>query len=191
VREICEAAEISQGTFFNHFPNKDAVLVYYMRLWSVRAAVRARAVAHQSGWAALHAIFALTAAEIQAHPSLMFEIITLVAQATAPPARLPLTPAERLLALPDVAGAADVEPATIDELLQMALGTAIEQGELGASTDRLLATRLLKGLFYGLPLATRAEGVGVIGPAYDAGLEVLRSALAASRWATVASGGAT
>ena len=177
VREICEVVDISQGTFFNHFPTKDAVLVYYMRLWSLRAAVRARAVAHQSGWAALHAIFTFTAEEIEAHPSLMFEIITLVAQATAPPPPMPLTRAERLLAVPEVAGARNLEPESIDQLLQTALAAAIEQGELATATDRLLATRLLKGLFYGLPLATRAEGVGAIRPAYDAGLEIVRSAL--------------
>ena len=177
VREICELAEISPGTFFNHFPSKEAVLVYYMRLWSLRATIRARTVADESGWAALHAIFQFTAEEIAAHPNLMFEIITFIAQATAPPGPTPITVAERLLTLPEVADAAEVEAVTIDDLLTALLTTAIERGEMAASTDRLLATRLLKGLFYGLPLATRAEGIAAIGPAYEAGLEVLRSAL--------------
>jgi AcrR family transcriptional regulator len=181
VREICETAEISQGTFFNHFPSKEAVLVYYMRLWSLRAAVRARTDAHGSGWAALHAIFRFTAEEIAAHPNLMFEIVTFIAQATAPPAPPPITLAERLLALPDVADAADLQPVTVDDLLAASLHDAIEQGELPASIDTRLATRLLKGLFYGLPLATRAEGISAIGPAYEAGLDVLRTALRTRR----------
>src|SRR5215207_10537191 len=62
VREICEAVEISQGTFFNHFPGKDAVLVFYIRLWGLRAAARARAaVAKGSGCDALRSVFAYTA----------------------------------------------------------------------------------------------------------------------------------
>jgi AcrR family transcriptional regulator len=177
VREICEIAEISQGTFFNHFPSKEGVLVYYMRLWSLRAAARARTDARGSGWAALQAIFRFTAEEIAAHPNLMFDIVAFVAQATAPPAPLPITRAERLLAVPDVPDDADIEPVTIDDLLAAALDTAIEHGEVLASIDTRIATRLLKGLFYGLPLAMRAEGISAIGPAYDAGLEVLQIAL--------------
>jgi hypothetical protein len=110
----------------------------------------------------------------------MFEIITLVAQAAAPPAPLPVTRAERMLVLSDVADWSDVEPASIDELVQRALVAAIERGELPTSLDRLMATRLVKGLFYGLPLATRAEGIAAIGPTYVAGLEVLRAALSAA-----------
>ena len=176
VREICETVEISQGTFFNHFPSKDAVLVYYMRLWSIRAAARARAAAARSGWAALRAVFASTADEIEAHPSVMFEIITLVAQATAPPAPLPISRAERLLAFPDLPDVEAVEPVPVDALLAEGLAAAMHHGELPRTTDQALATRLLTALFYGVPLASRAEGIAAIRPAYEAGLRTFRVA---------------
>jgi AcrR family transcriptional regulator len=178
VREICDVAEISQGTFFNHFPSKDAVLVYYMRLWSLRASDRARWAARQGcSWDALRAVFAYTADEIEAHPSVMFEIITLVAQATAAPAPLPISRAERLLAFPDITDVESLEPRSVDALLAEALEAAIQQGELPPTTDTALATRFLKALFYGLPLASRAGGIEAIRPAYEAGLTLLLRAL--------------
>src|SRR5215207_9971922 len=125
VREICEAVEISQGTFFNHFPGKDAVLVYYIRLWGLRAAARARAaVAEGSGCDALRSVFAYTADEIEAHPNVMFEIITFVAQASAPPAPLPISRAERLLTFPDVPDIEALEPRPVGALLADAVDLA-------------------------------------------------------------------
>jgi AcrR family transcriptional regulator len=178
VREICEAVEVSQGTFFNHFPGKDAVLVYYINLWSLRAAARARAAAAAGpAWDALRAVFAYTADEIEAHPSVMLEIITLVAQAKAPPAPLPISRAERLLAFPDVADVEALEPRPIGALVAEAVELARARGELPPTTDAVLATRLLVGLFYGLPLATRRAGAAAIRPAYEAGLTLILAAL--------------
>lgn len=66
----------------------------------------------------------------------------------------------------------------MDALLAKALESAILRGELPPTTDTALATRLLKGLFYGLPLATRGERVSAIRPAYEAGLTLLLPAFA-------------
>jgi AcrR family transcriptional regulator len=178
VREICEAVEVSQGTFFNHFPGKDALLVYYVHLWSLRAGALARAAA-AAGRAldALRTVFAYTADEIEAHPSVMLEIITLVAQASAPPAPLPISRAERLLAFPDVPEVEALEPRPVGTLVAEAVELARDRGELPSTTDTVQATRLLVGLFYGLPLATRGAGVAAIRPAYDAGLTLILGAL--------------
>jgi AcrR family transcriptional regulator len=177
VREICDAVEVSQGTFFNHFPGKDALLVYYIHLWSLRAGARARAAAAGQALDALRAVFAYTADEIEAHPSAMLEIITLVAQAKAPPAPLPISRAERLLAFPDVPDIEALEPRPVGALVAETVELAVARGELPATTDAVLATRLLVGLFYGLPLATRRAGVAAIQPAYEAGLTLMLAAL--------------
>lgn len=40
VDEICQRAQISRGTFFNYFSTKDHVFHYYLRIFTVRVALR-------------------------------------------------------------------------------------------------------------------------------------------------------
>jgi AcrR family transcriptional regulator len=35
VRELCDEVFISEATFFNYFPQKSDLLVYYIKLWSL------------------------------------------------------------------------------------------------------------------------------------------------------------
>jgi AcrR family transcriptional regulator len=42
VKEVCKAAEVAQGTFFNYFPEKIEVIAYYLRLSTMRMAWKAK-----------------------------------------------------------------------------------------------------------------------------------------------------
>ena len=76
VREICELAQVAPATFFNYFPSKEDVLVYYMRLWSIPVTLQCRAVATQrTVLDAIITVFDFTAREMEQYPRLMFEII--------------------------------------------------------------------------------------------------------------------
>jgi AcrR family transcriptional regulator len=167
VREICEAAQVAPATFFNYFPSKEDVLVYYLRLWSIPLALRCRdAATGESPLATLRALFDDTAEEMERAPRLMFEIIAYIAHAHAPPPYPQITRAERLLAFPDLPGAEEVEPQSIDELLTTLLHLAMGAGELPPFTSVEAAALVLKALFYGVPLATRRDGVPRIRHAY-------------------------
>ena len=174
VREICELAQVAPATFFNYFPSKEDVLVYYMRLWSIPVTLQCRAVAAQrTVLDAVIAVFDFTAREMEQSPRLMFEIIAYIAHATEPPHPPALTRAERLLAFRDLPGAEDVEPQSIDELFTAQLKQAVRAGELPSSLEIEAVALLLKTIFYGVPLATRREGVHTIRRAYHEALEVL------------------
>jgi AcrR family transcriptional regulator len=174
VREICEVAQVAPATFFNYFPTKEDVLVYYMRLWSIPVTLQCRAVAaRRSVLDAVVAVFDYTAREMEQFPRLMFEIIAYLAHATEPPHPPTLTRAERLLAFPDLPGAEEVEPQSIDELFAAQLKQAVRAGELPSSLETEAVALLLKTIFYGVPLATRREGVRAIRRAYHEVLDVL------------------
>jgi AcrR family transcriptional regulator len=174
VREICDMAQVAPATFFNYFPSKADVLVYYMRLWSIPVTLQCRAVAAQrTVFDAIVAVFDYTAREMEQYPRLMFEIIAYIAHATEPPHQPVLTHVERLLAFPDLPGAEDVEPQSIDELFMALLKQAVRAGELPSTLETGAVALLLKTIFYGVPLATRREDVRIIRRAYHEALEVL------------------
>jgi hypothetical protein len=118
-------------------------------------------------------VFDYTAREKEQYPRQMFEIIAYIAHATEPPHPPALTRAERILAFPELPGAEDVEPQSIDELFTAQLNQAVRAGELSPSLETEAVALLLKTIFYGVPLATRREGVHTIRRAYHEALEVL------------------
>ena len=65
-----------------------------------------------------------------------------------------LTRAERHLEFPDLPGAEDVEPQSIDELFTAQIKQAVRAGELLSSLSTEAVALLLKTIFYGVPLAT-------------------------------------
>src|SRR5262249_18116998 len=151
------------------------VLVYYMRLWSIPVTLRCRAVAAQrTAFDAIIAVFDYTAREMEQSPRLMFEIIASIAQAAEPPDPPALTRAERLLAFPNLVGIGEGEPQSIDALFTTQLKQAVHTGEFPASFAIEAVALLLKTIFYGVPLATRREGVHTIRRGYHEALKVLQ-----------------
>ena len=139
VRELCDAVDISEATFFNHFPSKADLAVYVVQLWSVGAGWHVAAARDQGARAAIEALLDATAAEVSAHPRVMAEIIAFQARMPDKPVVREVTPLELALAFPDRAGAEALPARGLDGILPDLIELAVTRGELPAAVDRQAA----------------------------------------------------
>lgn len=173
VKDLCEDAGISQASFFNYFPQKSDLLVYFVQLWTLDVAWHAQALGPgASALDRIRRIFGATAEQAAAHPGVMAEVLAGQARLTAPPKVEDLTLAERLLAFPGRAGVEALPSRGLDSLLPELLGEAVARGELPPGTDVTSAFLGLAALFFGVPLALLRRAPAQIGAAYEQQLAV-------------------
>ncbi len=157
VRELCDAVEVSEATFFNYYKKKDDLLRYFIQIWTLEVSLyAAEAAGADGGVAYIEAIFDHTGKRIAENPRVMLEIIGHMALHGDPETwkaeHVPLGPAERLQAFPEVAGVVYVDECEVDVMFESAIRRAIARGELPADADVELAVTAALALFFGTPL---------------------------------------
>lgn len=177
VRELCDAVEISQGTFFNHFPSKADLAFYFVQLWTLDVAWHVAQARGRGARAALDAVFDVTAAQASAHPRVMAEIIAFQARMPSALRPRPVGLVERAMAFPDRAGLDALEDGGLDALLPPLIARAIADGDLPASLDRQAAFLALVNVFFGVPLVLGPRAPSLIGAAYRQQLDLVWAGL--------------
>ncbi|HKJ09382.1 MAG TPA: helix-turn-helix domain-containing protein [Gammaproteobacteria bacterium] len=172
VAALCEAAEVSEATFFNYFPRKSDLLNYVSQLWAVEIGWHVRA-AGLRGIAGVSGAFEQAARQIQRHPGTMGEIIGQQARLRERSTPGELTRAERLLGFPELEGIEDVPAGGLDSILVANVDYAVESGELPPNTHRATVLVALVSIFYGVPLALRLVNPGGIAHMYRQQLTLL------------------
>lgn len=176
VTELCETAEVSYATFFNYFPKKDDLLVYFIQLWSVEVAWHARRTEPGKGaLAAIESIFGHTASQCEKGPEIMGEIIALMARrrpgGVSRPS--PLTEAEKRIRFPHIGDFKGLGDMGLESILPPLIAASIKNGELPASTDREMVLEGLAAVFLGVPVALAAYGPANYKKAYARQLQTL------------------
>jgi AcrR family transcriptional regulator len=171
VKELCAEAEISEASFFNYFPKKSDLLLYFIQLWSLEVALAARKEGLQ-GLAAIEAVFQHTAETANRHPGLFYEVLAY--QARMPPLEAPQdTPvADRLLRFPDE-DTGDLPAAGLQPILQRELNNALRLGELPESADLDRIGAGAAAVFFGTPLLLRQSGPAGLAGLYGSLLDQL------------------
>jgi AcrR family transcriptional regulator len=178
VKELCETAQVSEATFFNYFPRKSDLLTYTDQIWSLEIIWHGlEAARRHAGLAVINEVFSRTAQQVQKRPGLMGELIANQSRGGDKSRRHTITPAERLLAFPDLSGIEDTPAEGLESILVPNLRKAVEKGELPANT--LLPTVLVSliSIFYGVPLALRQTNPAGVAPMYRQQLAILWAGL--------------
>jgi AcrR family transcriptional regulator len=178
VKALCERAQISEATFFNYFPKKEAIVAYLDKLWSLELNWYGLQVAgQQKGLSVIEALFRYAAIQIQKKPGLMGEIIAYQARERTRKPLPDITPAERIMAFRDLAGIEEIGEDSLETVFRKALQQAVDQGELPPNTLIAAAMVGLVSIFYGVPLAIQHTSPATIGPMYRQQLALLWAGL--------------
>jgi len=168
VKELCAEVEISEVTFFKHFPAKSDLLTYFIQLWTIEMAWHANQAAQLqgSGLEAIGEVFARTAQDAAQNIDIMLEIIAHQARMPKNLALPGVSAAERLLRFPGLAGVKSLPAEGLESILPRFLRTAIEQRELPPSSDIASLTLALSCVFFGVPLCVGRHDPAAIAPLY-------------------------
>ena len=180
VRSLCNEVGISEAGFFNYFPKKSDLLVYFIQIWSLEMAWHAERLARERGGvAAIEEILRLTARQVGEHPGVMAEIVAHQARSSEAPVIRELTTAEKVLAFPGLDGIEQVRGAGLDTLLPPLLEQAVARGELPKSLERGQALLAIAAVFFGVPTTLRRLDGASLEALYLQQLEIVWSGLRA------------
>lgn len=180
VRELADAADVSEATFYNYFPTKADLAIYFVQVWSIDVGWHAAAAQARGPRAAITAIFDATAHAIAASPRVMGELIAVQARMGGKVAPAPLSALEKRLAFPDRAGIEALDSIGLDGLLPPYLAAARECGELPADVDGDAALLALVSVFFGVPLLLARRAPARVAAAYRQQLAIVWAGLTAT-----------
>jgi AcrR family transcriptional regulator len=177
VRELCDEVDISEQTFFNHFPSKVDLAIYFVQLWSIEAGWHAAQARSRGARAAVEAILDVTARDVERHPRVMAEVIAVQARMASKAPLREVSAVERALAFPDLPGIERVEARGLDGVLPPLIDLAVERGELPPDVDRQAAFLALTNVFFGVPLILGPRAPRAVRAAYHQQLAIVWAGL--------------
>jgi AcrR family transcriptional regulator len=167
VKEICEAAGVTETAFYQHFPKKTDLLLYYFQVIGLEASwYLQHGIKHKTALEMVEACFDFMSRKLAAEPLMMTETIAHFAQERQPPDFIALSQAERILAFPNLTGidALEIADARIETLIKPYLVEAIRAGELPADSDLDATLVLCLSGFVGLVMSLHLTEPALIRP---------------------------
>lgn len=180
VKEICDAAMISEGTFFNYFPRKSDILTYFIRLWTIQATYLAnKEIGNTSGLKKIEFVFGCTVNNLTiGNERIIYEIIShfSMESKSSDIDISGISVAEKLVAFPELPDIASQKLYRFDDVFAEYLKLAIELGEIPPIKNVNLVRVMLGSIFFGVPLALKGHPE-MIQQMYSEALDALWKAL--------------
>jgi AcrR family transcriptional regulator len=177
VKALCQEAEVSEATFFNYFPNKQALLEYLVQLWIVELNRALASADSAPGLARIQALFARCAQTCRDRPGFMKAVIAwLGAGGDVGAERMPGA-LECALAFPDRPDVADAPVVGIDRLLAAQVEQAFKRQQLPDNIPVPMVIGGLLALLFGVPLTMLSHDPGRVGSFYQQQLHIFWAGL--------------
>jgi len=131
IRQICKSVEVSEGTFFNYFPEKIDIINYYMHLTFLKVICKAQKDASGRGCIPLiNAIFVRMAEELLNYNNIVYQTISLMIVQRERPKTVAISNLEKQIFFPGSEGIENIRVMLIDDYLKECLVGAVNSGEL-------------------------------------------------------------
>ncbi|GAA0361881.1 TetR/AcrR family transcriptional regulator [Bacillus horti] len=173
LEDICKKAEVSRVTFFKFFPQKDDVLIYFMRIWLTERKIEIEQQQMQ-GFKAIRHILHKVAEQAEKSPGVMTSLISFLAQMKMHPTMPELSEAEIQLLFPDHVNLSRRAPSLYD-IFYLSMTEANQSGALKAEVPIDHAVKALFTIFYGAFLTAQQFESEEIAMFYDIHLQLLES----------------
>jgi len=134
IKEVCRDLEIAEGTFFNYFPKKLDVIVYYLLLTNVKMSWTANRETPASRYLPRIDSLFLQISERLKNNNVIFQIISVLLAQNERPKKIAISALEKRLAFPGCEGIEKIPAMAIDEWLTGCIKSALKNRELPPKT---------------------------------------------------------
>lgn len=148
VDDICDKVKISKVTLFKYFPQKEDILMYYLRIWCLRRSVEL-AQKPREGMAGIHFILDKISDEYEERPGFVLSLLGYLADAKRPLKPFPVKPEEKRLLYPDLEAVGTMEIFSLDQMLEKFVLEAIFRKEITKSSSTRDITNLISSILFG------------------------------------------
>jgi len=181
IKEVCKNVEVSEGTFFNYFPEKIDLITYYVNLMTMKMIWNARRKVPRGRCLALINAFFEEMADEFTKVNIAYELISIMVVQHARPKKAMITDVEKRLVFPDLSGIEDVPPLFIDEFLRECIEQALNNGELPGRVNINDALVSLMAINIGTPIAVKFHDAKSVKYHYLRHLQLLWKELGAKK----------
>ncbi len=174
IRAVCKSVEVSEGTFFNYFPEKIDVITYYINLMTLKIIWKARQKSPPGKYIALLNAFFEEMADEFNNVNIAYEIISIMVVQQERPKKNFIADVDKRLVFSDLAGIEHVTPLFIDEFFRDCLEGARKNGECpgNVNIDDVLVSLMV--IHIGTLIAVKVSAVGKFGGVKSVNYHYLR-----------------
>lgn len=156
VEDLCAKVKISKVTFFKYFPQKEDVLLYYLRIWCLSRAVDLEAKPKE-GVQGLYFLFDKMSELCETHPGLALGLVGYLADMRRPNKAFPVKVEEKRFFFPNHSNITSVEMLSLDQMFEKFTLEAIFKKEITKTSSTRDITNLLMTTFLGTVVAAHVN----------------------------------
>jgi AcrR family transcriptional regulator len=156
VDDICKRVQISKVTLFKYFPQKEDILLYFLRLWCLKRTVELREKPRE-GVAGIYYLFDKLGEDFESHPGIILSMVAYLADLKRAPKPFPVKAEEKKLLFQEIKDIQQLEIMSIDQMFERFALEAIFKKEITKTSSTRDLTTIFTAMFYGLILTAHLQ----------------------------------